>query len=37
MTWSGSLLYRDGDNNVSRMTANILRRFAADGPVDELV
>ncbi len=37
MTWSGSLLSRDGDNNVSRMTANILRRFAADGPVEELV
>jgi N,N-dimethylformamidase len=37
MTWCGSLPVRNGDNNVARMTANILRRFAADEPVEELV
>lgn len=37
MTWCGSLPYNDGDNNVSKMTANLLRRFAADGAVEELV
>ncbi|MGY1622910.1 N,N-dimethylformamidase beta subunit family domain-containing protein [Geodermatophilus sp. SYSU D00965] len=37
MTWCGSLPVRNGDNNVSRMTANVLRKFAADEPVEELV
>ncbi|MXP23451.1 hypothetical protein GIY30_19105 [Gordonia sp. HNM0687] len=37
MTWSGSLPYNNGDNNVAKMTANILRRFMADGPVEELI
>lgn len=37
MTWSGSLPYNDGDNNVARLTANILRKFMADEPVEELV
>ncbi len=37
MTWCGSLPARNGDNNVSRMTANILRKFAAGEPVEELV
>lgn len=37
MSWCGSLSYGDGDNNVSRLTANVLRRFAADEPLDPLV
>lgn len=37
MTWSSSLPYNNGDNNVSRITANVLRRFMADAPVDELI
>jgi N,N-dimethylformamidase len=37
MTWSGSLPYNGGDNNVSRITANVLRRFMADEPIPELV
>ncbi len=27
INWIGSLLYNDGDNNVSRLTGNVLRRF----------
>ncbi len=27
INWMGSLLTRDGDNNVSRLTGNVLRRF----------
>jgi hypothetical protein len=27
MNWIGSLMYKDGDNNVSRLTGNVLRRF----------
>ena len=37
MAWCGSLSHGDYANNVSRMTENVLRRFAADGPVDEVV
>ena len=28
INWSGSLLTNGGDNNVSRITGNVLRRFA---------
>ena len=27
MNWIGSLMYKDGDNSVSRLTGNVLRRF----------
>lgn len=37
MAWCGSLSHRNYDNNVSRMTENVLRRFAQDGPVEEVV
>jgi N,N-dimethylformamidase len=37
MTWCGSLSHNDYDNNVSRITANVLRRFAADEPLEEVV
>ena len=30
IAWSGSLSYNDYDNNVSRITENVLRRFASD-------
>ena len=36
MAWCGSLSHADYANNVSRVTENVLRRFAADGPVDEV-
>ncbi len=36
MAWCGSLSHADYANNVSRMTENVLRRFAADGPVEEV-
>ena len=29
----GSLYYNDYDNNVSRITENVLRRFASDEPL----
>jgi hypothetical protein len=29
MNWIGSLMYKDGDNNVSRLTGNVLLRFMA--------
>ncbi|MCC6792851.1 MAG: N,N-dimethylformamidase, partial [Thermomicrobiales bacterium] len=28
ITWNASLTVNDGDNNVSRITANVLRRFS---------
>jgi len=37
MSWCGSLSHEGGDNNVSRLTANVLRRFALDEPLDPLV
>lgn len=37
MTWSGSLPHDEGDNNVARITANVLRAFMSDEPVPELV
>jgi N,N-dimethylformamidase len=33
MAWSGSLSHNGYDNNVSRLTGNILKRFAADAPL----
>jgi N,N-dimethylformamidase len=32
IAWCGSLSYNKYDNNVSRITENVLRRFAADAP-----
>ena len=37
MAWCGSLSHAGYQNNVSRMTENVLRRFAADGPLPEVV
>jgi N,N-dimethylformamidase len=34
IAWSGSLSHNNYDNNVSRMTANVLMRFADDEPLD---
>jgi N,N-dimethylformamidase len=31
--WMGSLSYNDYDNNVSKVTGNVLRQFASDGPL----
>jgi N,N-dimethylformamidase len=33
IAWCGSLSYNDYANNVSRITENVLRRFASDGPL----
>ena len=33
IAWSGSLSYNDYDNDVSRITENVLRRFADDEPI----
>ena len=32
ISYCGSLAHNNYDNNVSRLTGNVLRRFAADGP-----
>ena len=37
MAWCGSLSYNGYKNNVSRMTENVLRRFAQDGSIEEVV
>lgn len=37
MAWCGSLSWNGYANNVSRMTENVLRRFAEDGPLAEVV
>ncbi len=37
MAWCGSLSWNGYVNNVSRMTENVLRRFAEDGPLSEVV
>ena len=34
ISWCGSLLWNGGDNNVSAITANVLRRFADPAPFD---
>jgi N,N-dimethylformamidase len=33
IAWCGALLTNGGDNDVSRITGNVLRRFAVEGPV----
>jgi N,N-dimethylformamidase len=33
IAFTGALHRNDGDNNVSRMTNNVLMRFAQDGPL----
>jgi N,N-dimethylformamidase len=33
IAWCGALLTDDGDNDVSRITENVLRRFVREGPV----
>ena len=33
IAWCGSLSYDDYDNNVSKLTDNVLRRFASDAPL----
>ena len=33
ISWCGSLSHNGYDNDVSRITANVLRRFSIDGPV----
>jgi N,N-dimethylformamidase len=33
IAWCGSLSYNDYNNNVSRITENVLRRFASDDPL----
>ena len=33
IAWSAGLSYNDYDNNVSRITANVLRKFASDDPL----
>ena len=33
IAWGGSLSFNDYDNNVSRITENVLRRFAGDEPM----
>ena len=35
IAWCGALSHNQYDNNVSRITDNVLRRFAADGPLSE--
>lgn len=37
MAWCASLHHNGGDNNVSRMTANVVRRFADSQPLDEVL
>lgn len=33
ISWAGSLSHNAHDNNVARMTGNVLREFAKDGPI----
>lgn len=37
MSWCGSLHHNHGQNNVSRLTSNVLRRFAEPAPIDEVL
>lgn len=34
ISWCGSLPHNNYDNNVSRMTANVLRRFLDEEPLE---
>jgi len=36
MAWCGSLAHNGYDNNVARLTGNVLDRFARNGPLDEV-
>jgi len=36
IAWCGSLSHNNYDNNVSRITANVLRRFVSDEPLEEM-
>ena len=36
MAWCGSLSHNNYENNVGRMTENVLRRFATPGAIDEV-
>lgn len=36
IAWCGSLAHNNYDNNVSRITANVLRRFASDQSLEEV-
>ena len=36
IAWCGSLSHNKYDNNVSRITANVLRRFSSDEPLSEV-
>jgi N,N-dimethylformamidase len=36
IAWCGSLLENDCENNVSRMTENVLRRFMDEAPLPDL-
>jgi N,N-dimethylformamidase len=35
IAWCGSLSHNGYDNNVSRITENVLRRFASDDPLPQ--
>jgi N,N-dimethylformamidase len=35
IAWCGALFANDGDNDVSRVTGNVLRRFASDDPLPD--
>jgi N,N-dimethylformamidase len=35
ISWCGSLSHDNYENSVSRITENVLRRFAAEGPVND--
>lgn len=37
MAWCGSLSHNGYDNDVARLTGNVLRRFATPGPLEEVV
>jgi N,N-dimethylformamidase len=37
MSWCASLHHNGGDNHVSRMTTNVLRRFADPTPLEEVL
>lgn len=36
MAWISSLSWNNYENNVAQMTANVIRRFAVDGPLEEI-
>jgi N,N-dimethylformamidase len=36
MSWCASLSWNEYENNVSKLTGNVLRRFSTDGPIEEI-